>query len=205
MITCLLSEFLHFSHPFGATAKCIHDNLNTQKSVNSPQTYDARFQMKPAFRRKENSPSTHETNLNKLYLNHYYYYKHHWRKTKTQERTKKKTKELQRYQRSLKLRCHNKMLRMLKLWRHFASLAKRDANEEDNVYDNEFDDPGSIAYIEDSLIDDKEMDLMFKPLRIKIWYDLPNIAFQNGSLHFNRLQWGLERAVEVIQKILSGL
>nr|CAB3263456.1 leishmanolysin-like peptidase [Phallusia mammillata] len=210
MVTSVFHNFLLQTDLNGAMAKCIHDNLEVTKTDQSPQRYVVPLQAKSHSRTKANSQNSN-ANMNKLHLNYYYY---HWRKTKVHETAKsisssvetQRQTELHRKQRSLNMQCSNKILRLLKTWRHLSLLAKRDVeneNQADDAYDDEFEETDGITYFEDSQFDENDIEELFKPLRITVWYDIPNIAFKNGTLYFERLQQGIEKAVKAAEKILS--
>jgi len=49
------------------------------------------------------------------------------------------------------------------------------------------------------------VNVTFKPIRLSIWYDFSHISFANNSIEYEKLKQGLDRSVETIKKLLSGV
>ena len=49
------------------------------------------------------------------------------------------------------------------------------------------------------------INVTYQPLRLKVWYDFNFMSFANASIEYERLKQGLDRSVEVIKKLLSGM
>jgi len=62
----------------------------------------------------------------------------------------------------------------------------------------------TVDYLIDAQLNSDDPDTSFKPLRMKIWFDYHSIDHANGTESFKRLKTGMERAVNLIERILSG-
>ena len=78
-------------------------------------------------------------------------------------------------------------------------------DEVDTVLENDSDFSIDLSQHSNAKINfSNAVDVLFKPIRLKIWYDFNNILFTNTSIEYERLKQGLDKSVEQIVKLFSG-